>query len=174
LKMTMMDAAIKYAEANIPVMPLHWICEDGSCSCKAGSDCDSKGKHPLYTGWYKNSTADMEQIRKWWTKNTQCQYRHSLQVRNPTGWYLMWMMAVMKPYLHLKQTYGKLPDTVTAVTGSGGWHYVFKYPKGRSIPNKTKFASGLDTRSTGGLIVVAPSIHVSGNPVPMVRRTFSL
>jgi len=50
LKMTMMDAAIKYAEANIPVMPLHWICEDGSCSCKAGSDCDSKGKHPLYTG----------------------------------------------------------------------------------------------------------------------------
>jgi len=63
----------------------------------------------------------------------------------------------------LEATYGKLPDTVTAVTGSGGWHYVFKYPKGRSIPNKTKFASGLDTRSTGGLIVVAPSIHVSGN-----------
>jgi len=22
-----MDAALKYAEANIPVMPLHWICE---------------------------------------------------------------------------------------------------------------------------------------------------
>jgi len=33
----------------------------------------------------------------------------------------------------LEATYGKLPDTVTAVTGSGGWHYVFKYPKGRSI-----------------------------------------
>jgi len=32
----MMDAALKYAEANIPVMPLHWICEDGSCSCKTG------------------------------------------------------------------------------------------------------------------------------------------
>jgi len=27
LKVTMMDAALKYAEANIPVMPLHWICE---------------------------------------------------------------------------------------------------------------------------------------------------
>jgi len=63
----------------------------------------------------------------------------------------------------LEATHGKLPDTVTAVTGSGGRHYVFKYPKGRSIPNKTKFASGFDTRSTGGLIVVAPSIHVSGN-----------
>jgi len=83
-------------------MPLHWICEDGSCSCKAGSDCDSKGKHPLYTGWYKNSTADMEQIRKWWTKTPNANIG-ILQVRNPTGWYLMWMMAVMKPYLHLKQ-----------------------------------------------------------------------
>jgi len=42
-------------------------------------------------------------------------------------------------------------------------HYVFKYPQGRSIPNKTKFAPDLDTRSTDGLIVVAPSIHVSDN-----------
>jgi len=29
LKVTMMDAALKYAEANIPVIPLHWICEGG-------------------------------------------------------------------------------------------------------------------------------------------------
>jgi len=36
LKVTMMDAALKYAEANIPVMPLHWICEGGLCSCKQG------------------------------------------------------------------------------------------------------------------------------------------
>jgi len=42
-------------------------------------------------------------------------------------------------------------------------HYIFKYSQGRSIPNKTKFAPDLDTRSTDGLIVVAPSIHVSGN-----------
>jgi len=36
LKVTMMDAALKYAEANIPVIPLHWICEGGLCSCKQG------------------------------------------------------------------------------------------------------------------------------------------
>ncbi|MGI6562698.1 MAG: bifunctional DNA primase/polymerase [Clostridia bacterium] len=36
-------------------------------------------------------------------------------------------------------------------------------PKGRNISNKSKFAPGFDTRSTGGLIVVSPSIHVSGN-----------
>jgi len=69
----------------------------------------------------------------------------------------------------LEATHGKLPDTVTAVTGSGGRHYVFKYPQGRSIPNKTKFAPGLDTRSTGGLIVAAPSIHVSGNRYEWIK-----
>ncbi|WP_235715223.1 bifunctional DNA primase/polymerase [Acetivibrio thermocellus] len=160
--MTMMDAALKYAEANIPVIPLHWICEDGSCSCKEGSNCDSKGKHPLYTGWYKNSTAYVEQIRKWWTKTPNA------NIGIPTGEKSDWLVLDVddggdETISALEATHGKLPDTVTAVTGRGGRHYVFKYPQGRSIPNKTKFAPDLDTRSTDGLIVVAPSIHVSGN-----------
>jgi len=91
LKVTMMDAALKYAEANIPVIPLHWICEDGSCSCKKGQQCDSKGKHPLYTGWYKNSTADMEQIKNGGRKHLM-PILAFLQERSPAGWYLMWMM----------------------------------------------------------------------------------
>ncbi|WP_235827720.1 bifunctional DNA primase/polymerase [Acetivibrio saccincola] len=166
--MTMMDAALKYAEANIPVIPLHWICEDGSCSCKKGQQCDSKGKHPLYTGWYKNSTADVEQIRKWWTKTPYA------NIGIPTGEKSGWLVLDVddggdETISALEATHGKLPDTVTAVTGSGGRHYVFKYPKGRSIPNKTKFAPGLDTRSTGGLIVVAPSIHVSGNRYEWIK-----
>ena len=69
----------------------------------------------------------------------------------------------------LEAIHGKLKNTVTAVTGSGGRHYIFKYPEGRSIPNKTKFAPGLDTRSTGGLIVVAPSIHVSDNRYEWIK-----
>ena len=127
MKMTMMDAAIKYAEANIPVIPLHWICEDGSCSCKAGSDCDSKGKHPLYTGWYKNSTADIEQIRKWWRKTPNA------NIGIPTGEKSGWLVLDVddggdETISALEATHGKLPDTVTAVTGRGGRHYVFKYP----------------------------------------------
>jgi len=168
LKMTMMDAAIKYAEANIPVMPLHWICEDGSCSCKKGQQCDSKGKHPLYTGWYNNSTIDVEQIRKWWTKTPNA------NIGIPTGEKSDWLVLDVddggdETLSALEATHGKLPDMVTAVTGSGGRHYVFIYSKGRSIPNKTKFAPGLDTRSTGGLIVVAPSIHVSGNRYEWIK-----
>jgi len=36
LKLTMMDAALKYAEANIPVIPLPWICEDGFSPARQG------------------------------------------------------------------------------------------------------------------------------------------
>lgn len=156
-----MDAAIKYAQLNIPVMPLHWICKDGSCSCKDGSKCDSKGKHPLYSGWYKNSTTDIEQIKKWWTEKPQA------NIGVPTGEKSGWLVLDVDDggdatIGELEITHGKLPDTVTAITGSGGRHKIFKYPKGIKIPNKTKFAKGLDTRSNGGLIVVSPSLHISG------------
>ena len=87
MKMTMMDIALKYAEANIPVIPLHWIYEGGSCSCKAGKNCDSKGKHPLYTGWYKNSTSDIEQIRKWWTKTPNANI--GIPTGEKSGWLVL-------------------------------------------------------------------------------------
>jgi putative DNA primase/helicase len=158
----MMEAALKYAKANIPVMPLHWIREDGSCSCKKGQKCDSKGKHPLYSGWYENSTPGIEQIKKWWTKTSNA------NIGIPTGEKSGWLVLDVDDgggatLAKLEATNGKLPDTVTAITGSGGKHYVFIHPQGRNIPNKVKFAPGLDTRSTGGLIVATPSIHTSGN-----------
>lgn len=158
----MMEAALKYAKANIPVMPLHWIREDGSCSCKKGQKCDSKGKHPLYSGWYENSTTGVEKIKKWWTKTPNA------NIGIPTGEKSGWLVLDVddgggETLAELEATNGKLPDTVTAITGSGGKHYVFKYPRGRNIPNKVKFAPGLDTRSTGGLIVATPSVHTSGN-----------
>ncbi len=100
-------------------------------------------------------------------ENSQWQYRNSYRCE-------VWLVLDVddggnETISALEATHGKLPDTVTAVTGRGGRHYIFKYPKGRSIPNKTKFAPGLDTRSNGGLIVVPPSIHVSGNRYEWIK-----
>lgn len=159
---TMMNAALNYAKANIPVMPLHWIREDGSCSCRKGQKCGSKGKHPLYSDWYEHSTTDIEQTKQWWIKTPNA------NIGIPTGEKSGWLVLDVddggnKTIRELETVHGKLPDTVTAITGSGGKHYVFMHPHGRNIPNKVKFAPGLDTRSTGGLIVVMPSAHISGN-----------
>ena len=59
--------------------------------------------------------------------------------------------------------FGPLPDTITATTGSGGKHYVFKYTEKLCLKNVVGFRDGLDVRTQGGLIVAAPSMHVSGN-----------
>lgn len=60
----------------------------------------------------------------------------------------------------LTDYFGSLPETVEAITGSGGRHYLFKHHDG--IGNRSNLLSGLDIRGEGGYIVVAPSKHVSG------------
>jgi putative DNA primase/helicase len=53
--------------------------------------------------------------------------------------------------------------TRTADTGGGGVHYFFKYPD-FPVKNSTGvLGSGLDIKGEGGAIVVAPSLHMSGN-----------
>ncbi|KAJ49771.1 bifunctional DNA primase/polymerase, partial [Clostridium tetanomorphum DSM 665] len=53
-----LDMALRYADIKIPVMPLHGIKEDGSCTCRNGSKCSSKGKHPIFSRWSKIATTD--------------------------------------------------------------------------------------------------------------------
>ena len=58
--------------------------------------------------------------------------------------------------------HGELPRTVKSITGSGGWHFIFRTT--RPIRNTASaIAPGLDIRGEGGQIIAAPSIHHSGN-----------
>ena len=64
-----LEMALKYAEIGIPVMTLHSIKDDGTCTCKKGSSCSSKGKHPIFNGWQELATTDQDVIKKWWSKH---------------------------------------------------------------------------------------------------------
>jgi hypothetical protein len=56
----------------------------------------------------------------------------------------------------------RLPSTLTSVTGSGGLHLFYQYDP--SIPNSVNLAHPqLDIRSEGGVIILPPSLHYSGN-----------
>jgi hypothetical protein len=47
-----------------------------------------------------------------------------------------------------------------AISGAAGRHYYFRYPKDAVIGNSTsQLGLGLDVKSDGGLIVMAPSLH---------------
>ncbi len=55
--------ALRYAERGWKVIPLHGVNTDGSCTCWAGSDCDSPGKHPYWRDWPERATNDPDEIR---------------------------------------------------------------------------------------------------------------
>lgn len=63
--------------------------------------------------------------------------------------------------LELERVHGTLPQTIEALTGSGGRHVYFAHPGG-TLRNKVGLAPGIDLRGDGGMIVVPPSLHASG------------
>lgn len=64
---------------------------------------------------------------------------------------------------HLLHSLGmeSLPSTPTVITGSGGRHYYFRYPKGAKIGNSSRElqSPGIDIRGEGGQVVYPGSIH---------------
>lgn len=69
----------------------------------------------------------------------------------------------------LIDSYGELPETLTAKSGSGGRHYYFQFDE-RMVKNQTNAGKrngdeghkGIDVKSAGGLIIAPPSINKSG------------
>jgi len=64
----------------------------------------------------------------------------------------------------IEEKYGDLPATRTHVTGSGGFHYIYRNSNGTNIRNTVELGGyeGVDIRANGGYIVVPPSLHESG------------
>jgi hypothetical protein len=66
----LLDAALTYAEAGIPVFRCAFssgmtIGHPGCC-CYRGNRCDAPGKHPLERGGFHNATTDAATIERWW------------------------------------------------------------------------------------------------------------
>ena len=56
---------------------------------------------------------------------------------------------------------GSLPETVTCLTGRGGYHLYFKYD-GKDIKNRAGILDGVDVRGEGGYVIAPPSPHPNG------------
>lgn len=60
-----------------------------------------------------------------------------------------------------EKSHGDLPETVTAITGRGGYHLYFHYT-GTDLKNRAGLLEGVDIRGEGGYVVAPPSVHPNG------------
>lgn len=155
----MIDSALNYAKAKWPVFPLHSI-KDGVCTCKLGASCHSPGKHPRTATGFKEGTTDASVITAWWKSHPDS---------NIGLWCKGLIVVDVDPRnggdVSLDELFSSVADkhgfdTLTAITGGGGRHYLFSAPDDAAYDCKP--VPGIEIKSAGGLIVVAPSIHMSG------------
>jgi len=71
------------------------------------------------------------------------------------------------------EEHGLLPDTVEAMSPSGGWHVYFRYPDFEVKTCAGEIAPGVDVRGAGGMVLGVPSVKPGvgayhwKNPPPM-------
>lgn len=145
-------AAEWYATQGLEVGPMvHEKCRE-----KAG-----KAPRSCFTprGFY-DFTADVETVRAWWKQMPNL----NVGIRPPAGYVVI--DVDVKNGAPGAQTWRNLtagrtvPETLTMITGSGGWHFWFRLPYEANLRGKLMHLdSGIDLKHNGGCLVAAPSVH---------------
>ena len=168
-------AAEMYAELGFRVLPLHGVVHTSEglvCSCGM-PDCAPKaaGKHPVHKNWQSYASADLDVVRERFRG-----HRGNIGLHLGDG-----LVAIDvdgdEGYVSLAE-WGDMPSTLTSRSGSGvGEHRIFAYAPHQAAAEVTnrRVAPGLDVKTRAGQIVVAPSMHRSGQRyawvVPMMPTT---
>lgn len=165
--MNMLPAALAYTQRlGWPVFPVHGI-SNGHCTC-GNLRCKHPGKHPvgnLVPHGLKDASVDPDVVTRWWR---EAPWANIGVTTGAVSGLAVLDVDVIKggdeSLFDLERTHGKLPETVMALTGAGGYHYLFAHPgNGVRVKNSVdNLGAGLDIRGDGGYIVVAPSLHIQG------------
>jgi putative DNA primase/helicase len=178
------EAAFAYFAAGLKVIPLAGVSvypEGSRCSCFLSKKCPSSGKHarvpwgpvsPFQTQPYTWHT-----VAHWF--HPEFGWWPTANIGLPTGVNDLAVLDVdvkhggIESLEKLEAAVGmELTETFVQETGSGGWHLIFSAPPGGIKSDSESFGPefpGLDTRGRGGLIVAAPSRHVSGGQYKFTR-----
>lgn len=158
----MLEIALKYAEMGFSVIPVHTV-EDGVCSC-GSPHCNAPGKHPRYK--WKGQTevaASREQIESWWGREPNSNI--GIVTGSVSGIAVVdidgeeGLSSLSEAGLPIDE----LPPTLTAKTGGGGLHLIYRNPESEKIKTSAGLLPNVDIRAEGGFIVAPPSKHESGD-----------
>jgi P4 family phage/plasmid primase-like protien len=133
----LIDAALHYARRGWPVHPLKPL-----------------AKIPASKHGCLDATTDESTIRKWWTENPQ----YNIGLKTGVMWFVLDVDSKHADAAEWLESVS-LPETITAVTGTDGRHFLFKSPEFAVQNSTSKIGPHIDIRGVGGYIVAAPSIH---------------
>jgi DNA-binding HxlR family transcriptional regulator len=156
----MLAAALACVKRGWPVFPLHTPTESG-CSCRH-ADCESVGKHPRTKNGLLGATTDEETIRRWWSMWPDANLAVACGPSGLTAIDVDPRHGGDESFRDLLKSYPEITDTVVALTGGGGAHYLYAAGEPAARNSEGTIAPGIDVRGDGGYIAVAPSLHVSG------------
>jgi len=148
---TMREEAIKLAELGIRVIPI-----------KPGE------KRPPMSQWQDKASNDIHVVNDWWTSQYSGYGIGIATGQTKHGRIFVLDVDDREEYkgsdtLHdLQEKYGQLPETVTAITGTGGQHLYFYCDEDIRNDAGSRLGVGLDIRGTGGQVLAAPTIHPNG------------
>jgi len=115
--------------------------------------CSNRTKAPLTPHGFYDATTDLRQLEAWdkaypdaaWGTPTSAE-RGVIDIDPRNGGELSLNRLIAE--------YGPLPPTPTVRTGSGGFHYWFRFPPGTGCG---KPYPGIDRKAIGGYVIVPPS-----------------
>jgi len=119
---------------------------------------------------FHDATKDADVISEWWNANPTAGV--GIATGDISGFFALDVDPIHNgedTYKAHIEKYGQAPKTVTALTGSGGHHYLYKMPQLDVRNSAGKLGAGLDTRGNGGYIATAPTIHPNGTPYKWVE-----
>jgi putative DNA primase/helicase len=168
-----MRAAMDYAQRGWKVIPVHWVTDEGACSCRLAGNCKGPGKHPIHVNWPKVATSDTSVILDWWRQTAQLPARDWYPAANlgivtgaDSGIFALDNDEYAGGGLTLAKyarRHGEMPVTRVHQTGGGGQHLIFAHPR-FPIRNsaRKRLGEGLDIRGEHGFVVAPPSVSVKG------------
>lgn len=145
------DSAYGYTQRGWAVLPL-----------------EQRGKKPIIAGGCTNASTDPDQVRACWEQLPNSNI--GIATGSKSGGLVVIDLDVDeskgedgKETLHeWEREHGELPETVTAITGSDGYHML--YMVDTEVRNSANAELGVDIRGEGGYFVAPPSIHPNGTP----------
>lgn len=160
---TIKEYALAYSRIGFQVFPCYSIDANGKCSC-GKSDCErDAGKHPRTQHGLNDATSVPLELLKYFGDSRPTNIGLATGQRSNV---LVIDVDDPQALIDLESKYGKLPVTVTAISGRGCPHYYFRYnPSFENVLN-SKLLDGtkkIDVRCNGGYVVMPPSKHKSGN-----------